>query len=293
MPDILENLLRVIAYTYAAVTGALFVFQRSLQYLPTATQPPDITQLFQLSEEFSTTTDDGIELLGWWLPPRRAGRHSDVSILHLHGNAGNRFHRLSWAILIHNSFGCGVALLDYRGYGGNRGTPSEEGLILDARAGISWLIEAKSGARTKLVLHLESLGSAAGLNALELSNYREQSAISGIVVEGGLSSCIDVARDKLKIFPISLLMRDRWDQTCRCASTLDKSIKFLSLHGTNDLIVPLQFGKKLFDSVSCSVKEFVTFLGGGHNDLAWQPQYLNTLDKFYAKLDLVGSVHKY
>ena len=283
-----KTLARILAYGYATITGVLFVFQRNLQYAPTKAQPPRVSRIFPNFvdlEDFSVITEDAIDIKGWYFPPRADGKYSNISILHLHGNAGNRFHRLSWVHMIREHFGCGVALLDYRGYGGNKGIPSENGLVLDASAGILWFVNTKSKNGTKLVLHLESIGSAAGLNALQKVDMNIRAAISGIVVEGGLSSCLDVAQDKLKLFPISFLMLDKWDQTCESASTIDKHIRVLSLHGSNDCIVPIKFGKKLFDSINCHTKEFITLAGAGHNDLASHAFYLDTLDSFYSKLD--------
>jgi uncharacterized protein len=288
MYDICKSLARILGYGYAAFTGALFVLQRNLQYVPTKAQPPRVSTIFpNLAdlEDFSVITKDGVHLEGWYLPSRVDGKHSNISLLHLHGNAGNRFHRLSWAVKIREHFGCGVALLDYRGYGGNEGFPSENGLILDASAGISWHVSTNGQNKTKVVLHLESIGSAAGLNALRTVDRNIRTAISGIVIEGGLSSCLDVARDKLKLFPLSLLMFDKWNQTCKSASAIDRHTHLLSLHGSNDCIVPVKFGKKLFDSTNCLVKDFITLAGVGHNDLATHTLYFNLLDAFYSRLD--------
>lgn len=186
-----------LGYSYLTITGALFIFQRSLQYLPSTNPPPKPAELsirFAGIEEFTIRSDDGLEINGWYWPSRKGGKHSDVSILHLQGNAGNRYHRLGWAYLINVHFGCSIALLDYRGYGGNEGKPSEQGLVLDAVAGISWHIRTNSRCATKLVLHLESIGSVAGINAMARLEPRLRSKISGIVVEGGLSSCLEVAQ---------------------------------------------------------------------------------------------------
>ena len=62
------------------------------------------------------------------------------TILYLHGNAGNIGHRLLNAQGLYSSIGCNVALLEYRGYGRSEGSPSEEGICLDAQAALDFLL---------------------------------------------------------------------------------------------------------------------------------------------------------
>jgi hypothetical protein len=58
-----------------------------------------------------------------------------------------------------------VTLLDYRGYGGSEGGVTEAGMIADGQAGIAWTRTRADETGSKLVLHLESIGSAAGIGA--------------------------------------------------------------------------------------------------------------------------------
>ena len=285
--DLFRNLARVVGYAYCFAAGTLFTFQRKLQYIPSAQHPSHPIRLsasFAAIEEIFTVSEDGLKLHGWHWPAVKGSMYAHISILHLHGNAGNREHRLRWAYMIRQQLGCGITLMDYRGYGGNKGRPSEPGLILDAIAAIKWHYDRKNAVDAKLVLHLESIGSVAGITALLKVEPYVQRAISGIVVEGGLSSCIDIIRDNFRIFPLSLLMLDKWNNTCAAARQLSMKTHFLSLHGTSDAIVPLWCGRKLFDAVACEHKRFVHFNGGGHNDLLDQPTYIQTLEEFYARL---------
>ena len=81
-------------------------------------------------------TDDGLSLIVWYAPPAAAG---DFVVLYLHGNGGNIAYRAR-RILGFAELGWGVMLPEYRGYGGNPGTPSEKGLLLDARAAYARLV---------------------------------------------------------------------------------------------------------------------------------------------------------
>ena len=277
---------------YVSVCTLAFVFQRRLQYFPTKEHPPRVTTLPEVCqgiEEFSVRTEDGLLLQGWHWPAPPSGKHAKVSLLQLHGNAGSRHNRLYWAHHTRSKLGCAVTLLDYRGYGGSEGSATESGMIKDGKAGIQWAATRAAESGSKLVLHLESIGSAAGLNAA--AGLREGGgatgiAIAGIVVEGGLSSCVEIAQKLFSFLPLTLLMKDKWDGTCAAATSLDPDMPFMSMHGDHDEIVPLWCGRKLFDSVQ-GRKVWKEFKRGGHNNLMEQPGYFEALDNFYT--DEVGA----
>ena len=281
------GLAKLVACSYGTLVGIIFIFQRKLQYFPLAKRPPHpshFSPCFATVEDVFVLTTDNVRLDGWFWPADKNRKHGNISILHLHGNAGHRQHRLGWAYAVRQRYGCAITLFDYRGYGGNKGSPSEAGLVLDAIAAITWHCDTNGGEGAKLVLHLESIGSVAGICALQRLDPVRRTKIVGIVVEGGLSSCIDVIEDRLRFLPLSVLMLDKWSGTCAAASKLKVETCFLSLHGSDDTIVPLSLGRRLYEAVACKNKEFVQFVGGVHNDLLEQPTYLQTLGKFYTTL---------
>jgi pimeloyl-ACP methyl ester carboxylesterase len=158
----------VVGAGYIGVCALVYVFQRKLQYFPTKEAPPAVSSLPAVCrgiEDFSVRTEDGETIRGWYWAPLPGGKHADVTLLQLHGNAGSRHNRLYWAHHIRSRLGVGVALLDYRGYGGSTGRVTEKGMILDGVAGITWATTRAKETKSKLVLHLESIGSAAGVAA--------------------------------------------------------------------------------------------------------------------------------
>ncbi len=287
MQALLVGCIRLIGVGYAVIGGGLFLIQRKLQYIPEAAEPP-LPSSYSVAhvdiQRKEITTKDGIQLSCWYWPASEGKKYSDVSFLQFHGNAGNRQHRLRWATKLRSTFGCSITLVDYRGYGGSTGKPTEQGLILDAVASIRWYIRQQSSNKTKLVLHLESIGSAAAVNALAQLSAEEHSSISGIVIEGGLSSCIEIVSNKLWFLPLAILMLDKWAGTCSAARQLSANIKLLSLHGDADAIVPLWCGKKLFAAAGCQEKDFIELRGSGHNDLNEHPKYFAVLDSYLRKL---------
>ena len=81
------------------------------------------------AQEIHLTTSDGVQLYGWWMQ-----RGNSRAVLYFSGNAStcgsnpSRYARLLDA-------GFDILHVNYRGYPGSRGRPSEKGLREDARTG--------------------------------------------------------------------------------------------------------------------------------------------------------------
>jgi fermentation-respiration switch protein FrsA (DUF1100 family) len=134
-----------------------------------------------------------------------------------HGNAGHRGHRLDWIEDLHR-LGYGVFALDYRGYGGSEGSPSEEGFYRDGEATLRWL--GKQGIRD-LVYFGESLGCAV---AVEMA--RRYSPLA-LILQSGFSSALDVARNAYPYLPVRLLMGS-FDSKQKIAKILCQSCLFMA-----------------------------------------------------------------
>ena len=134
------RLLRDLAVLYLAFAGLVYLFQRKLQYFPDPSSVPlPHDPKYRGIETVNLTTTDGLSLFAWHWP----GRFTATLVM-FHGNAGHRGHRLEWIEDLHR-LGYGVFALDYRGYGGSKGSPSEEGLYRDGEATLRWLRNKESG----------------------------------------------------------------------------------------------------------------------------------------------------
>jgi len=172
----------------------------------------------------------------------------------LHGNAGHRGHRLDWARGFHE-LGFGVLLLDYRGYGGSDGSPTEEGLYLDAEAAVAWLRRRPGG----MIYLGESLGSGP---AIELALRHPPAAL---ILHAPLASAVDVGRAAYPYLPVSWLLKDRYENDRKIGKVASP---ILVIHGERDSVVPLEQGRRLFD-LSPGPKEWLSVPKAGHNDLAY------------------------
>jgi fermentation-respiration switch protein FrsA (DUF1100 family) len=228
---VLLRLLATLVCAYGGIVGALFLGQRRLLYRP-GNGRPVLGELGQLGvREVAVTTRDGLSLRSWFLPPA-AGR---PVVLYFHGNGGH-IGRRGERLRRFAGQGYGVLMLEYRGYGGNPGKPSEAGLYADAEAALAFL-ERRSIAAERLVLWGESLGSAI---ALYLAAGRP---VAAIVLEAPFTSVAALAQLHYPFVPAAILVRDRFDCRSRIARIISP---LLVLHGGSDRIVPIRFGHELF-----------------------------------------------
>ena len=111
------------ALAYGAVLGGLFMCQRSLLFRPEANLPTPEQLGLRDIEVVQLRADDGVPLFAWYAKPLR---DDGFVVLYLHGNAGHIGHRAERVRRL-TALGWGVFLLEYRGYGGNPGKPTEAG----------------------------------------------------------------------------------------------------------------------------------------------------------------------
>ena len=128
-------------------------------------------------------------------------------LLHFHGNGGNAQDRSDLGLLLNNS-GYGVVLVEYRGYGGNPGRPSEAAFAADAAALLAWTRSRFPGA--PVVLWGESLGTAV---VTRLAEGRRD--IAAVVLESPFTSVTDIAADAYPWLPTRLLLRHRFENLAR------------------------------------------------------------------------------
>ena len=170
-----------------------------------------------------------------------------------HGNAGNIEHRLGLARAFRR-IGYSVLLFDYRGYGKSSGTPSEEGVYLDAEAAYDHVTGEQAVPSSKIVIYGESLGGGV---AIELARRRECFAL---ITESAFLSIRDVAAHHYRWLPVRWLARQRFDNVAKLPGI---QRPYLAIHSSDDEIVPFSHAEGLF-RVANEPKALIT-TRGGHN----------------------------
>ncbi len=233
---------------YLLVAGLVFLIQRQLQYLPYPDAGFPTGTAFRALQDVELTTSDGLLLRAWHWPGARP-----VTLVIFHGNAGHRGHRLGWMQSL-RQLGFGVFIVDYRGYGGSEGSPTEKGLYLDAEAALAWLDAHQPGEQVYIG---ESLGCGV---AVEMARRKPPLAL---ILHSGFSSAVDVGQHAYWFLPVGILMKDRYENL---AKIREVCCPLLMIHGHEDRIIPPRFGRRLFTAAQ-EPKEWLEIPGAGHNDL--------------------------
>ena len=243
-----------IAVGLASLVGAVFFtpLQRRMIYFPSrAVGASDM--VLPGSEDVSFVTDDGLELEGWFLPSTLD--QSNVTVVVFNGNGGNRSDRGSLARGLASN-GYGVLLFDYRGYGTNEGTPSEEGLEADGRSAVTYLKTRSDVDSERIVYFGESLGAAV---AIATAGQDEPAAL---ILRSPFTSLPDVASVHFPFLPTSLLLKDRYPNEETIPSI---KIPVLVIAGSEDRTVPLEQSERVFRAAG-EPKRMVVIDGADHND---------------------------
>ncbi|MEL6345291.1 MAG: alpha/beta hydrolase [Myxococcota bacterium] len=201
------------------------------------------------AQEVAATTADGLQLYGWHL--KAAGRRV---LLYFHGNGESvAFSRgVQRAALAQ---GWDFVSVSPRGYPGSEGSPSPEGLALDARAAWDLVTGPLGYAPDQVVVHGRSLGG--GMAGTLLDTIEP----AGLVMESTFRSFVSLGRRLFPLYPIRLLLRYR-------APTEDVAPRVgypvLILHGDQDEVIPVSHGQRLAERFPDS--RYVEIAGFGHND---------------------------
>ncbi len=235
---------------YVGLTAMIYLAQRSLMYFPDTSHTTPAEAGLPQAAEVPLTASDGVQIRVWHVAPQPG----KPVILYFHGNGGSlkyrveRFHRLIDA-------GIGLVALEYRGYGGLPGSPSEQGLIRDAEAAYAYA--AAHYPVQQIVVWGESLGSGV---AVALA---AEKPVGRVILEAPFTSALAIAEHRYWYLPVRLLMKDQFRSDRRIGKV---TAPLLVLHGVHDHVVPYAMGERLFELAN-KPKHIVRFLDGGHEDL--------------------------
>jgi uncharacterized protein len=216
-------------------------------------RPPAEPALAGLPEmrRISTVAEDGVAGVSWYAE----ARPGQPTILFCHGRSGHVARDLKRARLFLDA-GYGLLLLGYRGYGGNKGKPTEKGLQADAEGALQWLLGQRLG-YGDIVLYGRSLGSGV---VMPIAAHRPFRAV---ILESPFSSIPDVASVTHPRVPRVLMSRVKFDNLSKI---MDIVAPILILHGTADEVVPPASAEKLYNAATAT-KQIQWFPGGSHSDL--------------------------
>ncbi|MCC5014336.1 MULTISPECIES: alpha/beta hydrolase [unclassified Legionella] len=257
----LKHVIITILFVFLIALLIIYYWQRNLIYFPAREQPERHAYQAGDMQQITLHTVDALSLNAWYKP----AASEQPTLLFLHGNAGHIGHRMPFVRQFLAS-GFGVLLLEYRGYGGNQGQPTEQGLYQDGRAAVQFLLN--QGVRnSQLIFYGESLGTGV---ATELAT---EFPICALILQSPYTSMSAVAR-----FHYPWLLISPWDKYDSLARIQTIHAPLLILHGKQDRIIPYEQGLILFEQAN-QPKHLVSIADRGHNDL-WSPYFTQEIKNF-------------
>ncbi|MFH0977212.1 MAG: alpha/beta hydrolase [Spirochaetota bacterium] len=250
-------ILLVISLLSSCQSTFIFFPEKEVRYTPKN------VELHYEQVEFKTV--DNIILSGWWIPSVRK-----PVILYCHGNGGNVSHLLD-IIKMYNKLGYNILVFDYRGYGMNKGSPSEQGTYLDAEAAWNYVVNTRKIPPKNIIIHGRSLG---GSIAAWLAMKREPRML---IVESSFTSMKDAAKHNCSCTPALIILTYKYNT----AEYLKKvKCPVLIIHSRDDELIPFHQGVRLFELAN-EPKEFCE-ISGSHNAGYYKSKniYENNLKKF-------------
>ena len=239
-------------FLYLFLGFLLYIFQRRIIFNKSGHPGAPRDYNLDKTEEIYIKTEDNLDLLSWY----HKGDDSLPLLVYFHGNSfhiGDRAYRMqkyienNWSIL----------LVSWRGFGGNKGKPTEKNFYKDSKAVLKWIENNTKFQFKDLVIYGESLGSGV---AVELGTKHK---FLSIVLEAPFTSISDIAKIRYKIFPTKYLVKDKFDNL----SKINKIISpLLIISGKRDEIVPHEHSIILLDKAKV-IKKGVFVDEAIHNNL--------------------------
>lgn len=284
---LLLELLGMGAIAYLVACLCLWWQQSQMIFLPSpelSTTPAD----FQVDYEdvwlpLSVGGGKVEQIHGWWIPSSSTA--SKNVLLFLHGNTGNMGVNVGQLARLYR-LGFSVLSIDYRGYGRSQGRfPSESRVYEDAEVAWNYLINDRGVSPENLIIYGYSLGGAIAIELVK----RQQIKSAGLIIEGSFTSMRDMSDyryPKLKIFPINLLLTQRFDSLSKLRSLqravgVSLEVPTLFIHGLDDEDVPAYMSQQLFDA-ALEPKQLFLVPEAKHDNVASidSDGYVQTVNQF-------------
>jgi len=255
-----------IIVVYLIILTVIYFSQRSLMYHPTENNYLDENKLNHKIEKIKIPSD--YELNSWYFKKNENFK----TLLFFHGNAGsleNRIYKLNDLSKLDLNY----LIIAYRGFSGNQGAPSEQGLYKDARAAKYWL-NLNNISDQNIIVYGESLGTAVAIDLAKDHKF------AGIILESPFTSMVKLSRKYYPWAPTSLLLKDKYETDKKINKVFSP---ILILHGRKDNIVPFQMGEELFKKANNPKYNY--FIDNDDHMMDFNDNLVNSINKFISSLN--------
>jgi len=240
---------------YGVLCAWVFFTQRGQIYFPTPSAAAPSAQALWLESQ-------GEQIKVWVV-----SRPGDRALVYFGGNAEDVAGNVE---LFAEAFpDRSLFLVNYRGYGGSSGRPTEAGLVADALA----VFDHVQQEHPAVAVMGRSLGSGI---AVQLATSRP---VDRLVLVTPYDSLVNVAREYFRWLPVGLLLRDRYDSVSRAHQV---KTPVLMVIADEDEIIPRERSDALAAAFAPGQPRVVVVPAVGHNTLDLSPEYLGAVREFLA-----------
>jgi pimeloyl-ACP methyl ester carboxylesterase len=246
-----RTILIACVFLYLLVLALVYFGQRNMMYHPNKKQIHELSFYnIEDAEEIFLITKDKVKLQAWFKKPKE---NHDM-IIFLHGNAGNLEHRVDKLKQL-DQMGYGFIIPAWRGFGKSDGTPTKEGLLMDAEAAIDYVKE-NNYKLSNVIMIGESLGSGVATEMAVKYKFK------GLFLITPYTSISDRAGEIYPFLPTKYLTKDNFQVEENIANI---NQPLFIIHGTKDVVVPFQHSNRIFEHAK-QPKKIIIYPGVGHND---------------------------
>jgi fermentation-respiration switch protein FrsA (DUF1100 family) len=242
-----------LAGLYVAISILLWAFQERITFPAPRDPLPDPHAVLGYGERIELQMRDGTRLRGWYLPARTA-KDPSAALLWFYGN-GETVGAIWPVIRDFRPPGAALLVIDYPGYGASGGRATEAGVYEAGDQAYDALAKRPDVDAQRIYVYGRSLGSAVA------THVAATHSVAGLILESPFTSARDMASRHYRIVP-RFLVRLQLDNLARIQRL---RCPILIFHGTQDMLVPIEMGRRLAAAASGPV-EFVMIEGAGHND---------------------------
>lgn len=250
-------ILSLVCLGYLVLCVFLFLQQRSVLYYPHPPSRSGEAEAFWLENEK--------QRLKIWQVKRAAG----PALIYFGGNAEDVALNLSGFKNLLPDYS--LYLMNYRGYGGSSGSPTQDGLYADSLV----LYDYVAAAHPDIAVVGRSLGSGV---AVYLATKRP---VRAVVLITPYASMVDLAKHHYPYVPVKRLLKDRFE-SIRFAP--DIRVPVLNLIAEHDEVIPRTISEDLVNAFAPGIAETVIIRGTYHNTIDANPDYDLSLKTFLENL---------
>jgi pimeloyl-ACP methyl ester carboxylesterase len=204
---------------------------------------------------------------------------TDTVIMYCHGNKWHMdFYWQREKLLAHvgGKHHYGILMIDYRGYGLSKGTPTEEGMYTDVNTALQWLKDnGLSGQR--LIMYGFSLGTAP---ACELTANPRSLTPARLILESPFANAATMVQDASQLaMPGTFVTNLKIDNSEEIKKV---NQPFMWMHGIDDKFLNINtHGQVVYDNYRGVYKEAHKIAGADHSDVPIKYGFTNYLNDIY------------